>query len=517
VLDTIKSVAAGGDATAEEVAVQAFGEFSHHFAPKLYWYLGHGYKPHAWQCAFHAFNHNGQLKRFRHLVAGRRGGKTLSAAWEVLFYCLYPAQFHMDAHGEVSNEPLWVNVLTGDHELGRPARFAMLKCIRAAGLKANRDYKYNKTEKTIEFFADGSDEPTAFLQFRTAEDPQSLRGAGLDILWIDESAFIRTKEAWDVIRPSLGDNLGIVITTTTPRGKNWVWEEFFQGYALTDVSQARVQYTSIDNPHYRKEEWEYNLRTMHPAMFKQEHMAAFDAMAGLTLDGEWLHFYTLGGQPDGDAIPIPRDERKQISLRKYIGVDPSTGEGEDDFAIVCIGITEDSTQAFLIDYWVGKIPFPDQVDKIREWQLRYRPDMIGIEAQAYQRSLSQQAARLEGFPGIVPVIQPGGRSAQSKQQRIVAMSPVFKIGKVRIHPRHVEFVDQWVSFDATKKENKDDLLDATEITLSVAGVMLPMLATPDPELPPNSLEEEAKRQIEARRKAVAAGAYDIEMGEDPYD
>ena len=117
-----RSVAAGGTDTAAEVAKTAFNQFASGLPEKLYWFMTHGYTPHEWQACFHSALNDDQLVRFRHLVAGRRGGKTTCAAWEVLFYCLFPEVFHRDAHGTESSRPLYVWVLTEDHEVGRAAR-----------------------------------------------------------------------------------------------------------------------------------------------------------------------------------------------------------------------------------------------------------------------------------------------------------------------------------------------------------------------------------------------------------
>jgi phage terminase large subunit-like protein len=498
-LPSYRSLAAGGRDRAVDVAKASFDKFSQDFPQKFYWFASKGYVPHEWQASFHAASYNTRLVRFRHLVAGRRGGKTLSAAWEVLFYCLHPEIFHQDAHSVTSSRPLWVWILTKDHEVGRPARIAFQEALNAAGLVSGKDYKWNKSEQTVEF------ENGSFIQFKTAVDPQSLRGAGLDILWIDEAAFIPTMDAWTVVRPALSDKIGIVITTTTPQGKNWFYEEFFTGAALVDPLQFRVEYTSIDNPHFHREEWIYAKEHMHPAFFKQEYMAAFDAMAGLALNGEWLKFYTVGkADPTKDEIELPKAPDGKVRLRKYIGVDPSTGESEDEFAIACIGVTMEYDQAFLLDYWKGKIQFPEQVQKLQEWVQRWRPELTGVESNAYQRVFVQQANRLEGFPGLVPVISKG-----KKAERIISMSPLFKIGKVRIHPRHVEFIDQWVSFDPKVRDNRDDLLDAVEIALGVAGVMLPSYIVEDEKPKVMSVHEEAKAQILAANKD---GRYDPELG-----
>ena len=174
--------------------------------------------------------------RFRHLVAGRRGGKTLSAAWEVLFYCLFPEQFHKDLHGEDRDDPLWVWALSASYKVGRPSYLTFRKVIIDAGLVVGKDVKENRGDLRFEF-ANGS-----LVELKSAEDPQSLRGAGLDILWMDEAAFIKSEEAWLVTRPSLSDKRGMLITTTTPDGKNWFYDEFWGADALKDENIGRVEY-----------------------------------------------------------------------------------------------------------------------------------------------------------------------------------------------------------------------------------------------------------------------------------
>lgn len=437
-------------------------------AVKFAWFLSNGYVPHYYQSLFHTMRNEvtDGMCRFRHLVAGRRGGKTLSAAWELAFYVTHPEEFHWDFHRKKASRPLHVWVVTKDFPTGHPALTAFREVLRLAGLEAGQDYKENRGNHWFEF-ANGS-----FVHFRSAEDPQSLRGAGLDILWIDEAAFIPNREAWDVARPALSDKLGAVWTTTTPDGKNWLWEEFFTGEALTDPRQGRVEYRSIDNPHFPEEEWLYLLQHYHPLLFKREYMASFDAFAGKELSGDWLHYWTPG-DPKGDEITPPRvpERPSEYDLTTYVAVDPaiSLADSADRFVICLLGVSKDNTQAYLLDMWAGRIPFPEQVDMIRTWFQKYRPSFIAVEAQAYQRALEQQANRLEGFPAVVPIFSHG-----KKSERILSMAPLFKIGKVRIRRDHTDFIDEWLDYDSTRKNPKDDCLDAVEIALRAAGILLPM-------------------------------------------
>jgi hypothetical protein len=72
------------------------------------------------------------------------------------------------------------------------------------------------------------------------------------------------------------------------------------------------------------------------------------------------------------------------------------------------------------------------------------------------------------MPPVAQVMTKG-----KKHERILAMAPFFKTGRIRIHRRHTDFVQQWISYDSSLKNPKDDLLDATEIALGLAGIILP--------------------------------------------
>jgi phage terminase large subunit-like protein len=505
-----RSILAGGSHSSDQLVKSEYPAVVSRYPVKFWWFAKHGYQPHVYQALFHgAADEERQLTQFRHLVAGRRGGKTLSAAWEVLFYAMNPREFHRDAHGTESDRPLWIWILAKDYPSGFPSLATLLDVMGQAKLVKGRDYQYNKTERRIEFTESGT-----IVQFKTADNPQSLRGAGLDILWIDEAAFIEDDEAWLVTAPALADKLGLVITTTTPHGKNWFWKEFFQGDALTDPAQFRVEYTSIDNPYFPRRSWEYYRRRYHPIMFRQEFLASFDAFTGIALQGDWLKYWTSGA-PDvqnGEITikPYFQEDSGTYKLRIFLGIDPAISQSDnaDHFAMAVLGITDDNSQAFLIDYFVGRLTFPEQLDKIREWHQQWRPQMIGIESNAYQHALAQMAYRLEGLPPIVPVFSKG-----TKNERILAMSPVFKTGQVRIRRSMPEFIDQWVNFNPARKNQEDDLLDAVEIALGTAGVLLPRAPyAAAVEDAPKNVDDEARQMIRKLKDKQDGKQWDPELG-----
>ena len=60
-----------------------------------------------------------------------------------------------------------------------------------------------------------------------------------------------------------------------------------------------------------------------------------------------------------------------------------------------------------------------------------------------------------------------------KSERILTMSPLFRVGKVRVREDHYDFIDEWINYDSTLKNPKDDCLDAVEIALRTAGALFP--------------------------------------------
>lgn len=467
------------------------------FADKLLWFLERGYKPHRFQHAFHFMPDSSgtNLLRNRHITAGRRGGKTMSAAWEVAFYATNPAAYWMHAKGIESDEPLWIWVVTKNHKIGRIPLRAFRQTLRKAGLVKDVDYKENKSELTFEF------NDSTVVEFRSADDPDSLRGPGLNLLWIDEAAMIPDDRPWDIISPALADQKGHLITTTTPAGKNWYYDAFFAADRKTDEWQGRVEFRSIDNPYFDEDEWKRYKKVYHPLRFKQEFEASFDAMHGKDLNGDWLQYYTHDELPSLDKMTL------------YIGVDPaiSSSSTADRFVITLLGVMKDNSQAYLLKQEALKIPFAEQVDIIAQWYYKYRPQLIGIEATAYQAALAQQVQRLAGMPPVVPMFAKG-----KKFERILSMSNVFRIGKVLINDMHRDFIDEWINYDAELRAPKDDCLDSMEIALRTAGVLLEIEAETWEELdmPARDIEELAHRMQQGNPWAEKVGHYDPELGQD---
>lgn len=110
---------------------------------------------------------------------------------------------------------------------------------------------------------------------KSADNPDSLRGEGLDGCVLDEFRNIK-EEAWlEALRPALSDHKGWALFIGTPKGKNWVWRLF--GRHKYDKNWASWQKPTIDNPFIDPSEVEAARLELPGHVFAQEYEADFGA------------------------------------------------------------------------------------------------------------------------------------------------------------------------------------------------------------------------------------------------
>lgn len=210
------------------------------------------YVPHKFQAEFHKSD-----ARFRTLIAGRRGGKTLAGTIEALWY----ADKNPKSRG-------WIVAPT----------YVMLRDVNIPMvleyLPDHAVENWNRSEKRIELI-NGAE-----IVFRSAEDPDKLRGIGLNWVWLDEASFMK-KEVWDVLYPTLTDTKGVGWVTTTPQGYDWVHKTFFVPAQEDHPDYEVWRYKTLDSPYVDPEMVEKARKEMSAQMFRQEYEAEFEHFTGL--------------------------------------------------------------------------------------------------------------------------------------------------------------------------------------------------------------------------------------------
>ena len=176
--------------------------------------------PHRGQVEVH--NHKA---RFKVLACGRRWGKTHYGINECL-----------DVAGS-GGRAWWVAPSYKIGEVGwRP--------LKEMALKVGADIL--RADKRITF-ANGGE-----ISVRSADNPDSLRGEGLDLAVMDECAFMQ-ESAWvESIRPALSDRMCRAIFISTPKGRNWFWKNYQMEDTKPDWNSWRFPTSS--NPYINQGE-----------------------------------------------------------------------------------------------------------------------------------------------------------------------------------------------------------------------------------------------------------------------
>lgn len=153
---------------------------------------------------------------------------------------------------------------------------ALVKFVRDSGLEDAGYAKINQTAKDIKFIDGG------YISVRSAIDPDNLRGASLDLLVLDEAAFYRNGSYvwWSVCFPMITATGGKVLFTTTPNGRNWVYDLFKMGQTSDDSYYKSWNVPSEASPYQDKALLAQTKRHMPSLQWREEFMAEFLADGG---------------------------------------------------------------------------------------------------------------------------------------------------------------------------------------------------------------------------------------------
>jgi hypothetical protein len=188
-------------------------------------------------------------KRFRVLVAGRRFGKTELALAELLRAAQQP------------NQLIWYVGPTAG--LAKDIVWRRLKSITRP-LWAQ---KPQESERRITL-KNGS-----AIIVKGGFKPDSLRGAGLDFVVLDEAADLKA-DAWVYsLRPSLADRQGRALFIGTPKGRNHLFNYF--EFAQSDPEWESFQFSTQEGGIVQPTELDSAARQMDANIFRQEFEAQF--------------------------------------------------------------------------------------------------------------------------------------------------------------------------------------------------------------------------------------------------
>jgi PBSX family phage terminase large subunit len=149
----------------------------------------------------------------------------------------------------------------------------ILKLVAQAGI----GQAWNKTELELKLLGGSR------IIFRSADNPDRLRGANVGFLWLDEAAMM-SADMWPMALATLRHTPGRAIATTTPRGKNWLYETWLSG----GNDYAIINSKTTDNVFLPSHFIDTLRQSMTSEMYRQEVDGEFIDPSGALFQRHWL-------------------------------------------------------------------------------------------------------------------------------------------------------------------------------------------------------------------------------------
>jgi Terminase RNaseH-like domain/Terminase large subunit, T4likevirus-type, N-terminal len=234
------------------------------------------------------------------------------------------------------------------------------------------------------------------IRGKSADNPVSLLGEGLDWLIVDEAARMRPEVWQGHLSQRLIDKRGWALLISTPRGRGWFYGLFRMGKdpEVEDVESWNAP--SWQNPHLDRDLIEAERERLPERVFRQEYGGEF-------VEGSGAVFRYVRKRARGDW----QDPSKDRSY--YAGLDLAKVE---DYTV--LAIMDDKRRLVFADRF-NRIDWSLQIERIREATKRYRnPPLLvdstgkgepiyealraaGCEAKGYQFTARSKAALIDNL------------------------------------------------------------------------------------------------------------------------
>ena len=196
--------------------------------------------------------------RFRVVPAGRRFGKTVHSITEAIY------------EGQTGDEKL-IWYIAPTYKMAKEILWEDLKkAVNYVDMIASK----NESELWLKLAGFNSK-----IYLKGADNPDSLRGKGLDFAIFDEAADIK-KSVWETsVRPALADKRGKALFIGSPKGYNWFYDIYMDGLDPNKPEWESFLFTTAQGGNVDISEINEARRTMSKKHFDQEFRASFETLA----------------------------------------------------------------------------------------------------------------------------------------------------------------------------------------------------------------------------------------------
>lgn len=369
------------------------------------------YRPNPKQWMFH----NSKAK-YRAYMGGIRSGKTFSGAHELLRHVItYP-----------KSTALVVSPTYGMMKTSTLSTFLEICPMDLIGRRKDGSLAYDKESHNIKMY-NGSE-----IRFRSADDPNKIRGMEVSFFWLDEGGQLPNDEMWQIGIGRMSQRCAPqkAICTTTPNGMNWLYTFFLQPRTALMAKQVALFFAStMDNSENLPDGYIESLESQYSGQFyKQELLGEFVGFEGLVFP----EF-----QPDihvSDKIPDPNYD--ETIVRVDGGVDWGY---RDPTTSVVVGTTKYGTK-----YVYDELYFTDVDLEV------IRPDINRFHGKYMTRNVYCDPSRPDGIALLNKMQNRKWEAVRAKNEIVNGLMSVgqyFKMntdGKPRmlIHPRCKNLINE---------------------------------------------------------------------------
>jgi len=287
-------------------------------------------------------------------------------------------------------------------------------------------------------------------QVKSADNPDSLRSEGLDLVVVDETAhMLRFSEAWEqALRPALSDRKGGALFISTPKGYNHFHELFKK--AGNGENWAAYQHPTWDNPYIDPAEIEVAKLELPDLIFRQEYGAEFVQLVGALFRREWF------------LERLIDDEPPSIRWVRYWDI-AVTKKTTGDFTVGAkVGMMKEIL--VIADIVRGRWEWPDAVKVIAETAKADGSGVRqGIESVGVQKGMYQTLMRDPALVGLAFHAIKVQKDKLTRAMPLLARAEAMNIALVR-GPWNKPFIDEACAFPETKH---DDQVDAVSGAMSM--------------------------------------------------
>lgn len=230
------------------------------------------------------------------------------------------------------------------------------------------------------------------VQCRSGDDPDALKGEGLDLAILDEAALLKLQVWNESIRPALSDKRGRALFLSTPKGVgNWFFQIY--GYGLDPLypDWESWQLPSTVNPLMTPEELEIARATLPDRLFRQEYLAEFIENSGAV-------FRNVDAVCTGAML-----SRGDVSRRYVAGVDWGK---DNDFTVISVWDVEARREVYIERF--NKINWSYQRSRLSDIYQRFHLSQVWAE------SNSIGGPNIEALQGEGINVIPFNTTAQTK-------------------------------------------------------------------------------------------------------